>query len=194
MRVYVPLTHPALAEAHHTGELSPAPGRSALGAYAVTPGLRRWYTAAYPVGPDAPEAALEELEYAAFGRAARASLRLLASDPEVLSRRIVLALDVPDDAVEPDPDGALDTGTAPGTQGGEPAGPGAVRIAGAVPLRKVAAVHMDEAGAEADVAAAVRLLDAADLGDEAARETVEDAEEHELLWFATQEIPALLKP
>ncbi|MEQ8143486.1 hypothetical protein [Streptomyces sp. OP7] len=167
MRVYVPLTLPGLAEAHRTGQLGDGP----LTAYAVTPALREWYRS-----DD-----IEELEYAALSRAALASLRLLAADPGAPRRRVVVAVDVADGAASADPGRGLD-----------PAAPGEVRLAGAVRLAKAAAVHADAADAETDVAAAARALDAADKGDDDARFVVDGAEDHELLWFATQEIPQLI--
>lgn len=167
MRVYVPLTLPGLAEAYKTGELGAGP----VVAYAVTPALREWY-----LSDD-----IEELEYAALSRAALASLRLLAADPEAPRRRIVVAVDVPDGAAMADPDRGLD-----------PAALGEVRVAGAVLLAKAAAVHVDAAEAEADVTAAARALEAADRGDDDARFVVDGADDHELLWYATQEIPNLV--
>ncbi|WP_030694154.1 DUF6912 family protein [Streptomyces globisporus] len=167
MRVYIPLTLPGLAQAHKTGELGPGP----LTAYAVTPALREWY-----VSDD-----IEELEYAALNRAASASLRLLAGDPETPRRRIVVAVDVADKDATVDPDRGLDSGSI-----------GEVRIAGAVPLAKAAAVHADADDAEADVTAAAGALGAADQGDDDAQFVVDGAEDHELLWFGVQEIPALL--
>ncbi|MFI2374004.1 DUF6912 family protein [Streptomyces sp. NPDC018964] len=167
MRVYVPLTLPGLAEAYRTGALGGGP----LLAYAVTPALREWY-----LSDD-----LEELEYAALGRAALASLRLLAADAGAPRRRVVVAVDVPDGAVSTDPDRSLD-----------PAALGEVRVAGGVRLSEAAAVHVDAADAEADVAAAADALPAADGGDDDARFTVDGAEDHELLWYATQEIPNLV--
>ncbi|MEW2613685.1 hypothetical protein AB0937_26520 [Streptomyces sp. NPDC047880] len=167
MRVYVPLTLPGLAEAYKTGELGTGP----FVAYAVTPGLREWY-----VSDD-----IEELEYAALGRAALASLRLLAAEPGAPRRRVVIALDVADRAASADPGRALD-----------PAGPGEVRVAGPVPLGKAASVHVDAADAEADVTAAAEALPAADGGDDDAQFVVDGAEDHELLWFATQEIANLV--
>lgn len=168
MRVYVPLTLPALQDAHLAGELTPESG--ARLAYSVTPGLREWY-----VSDDS-----EELEYAALNRAAQASLRLLALQPDAPRRRVVLAADVPDAGVVFDPDHGLDPGTL-----------GEVRVESSVPLSKAAAVHMDARDAEADVAAAADALGAADMGDDDARFTVDGAEDHELLWYATQEIPHL---
>ncbi|MEU5954205.1 hypothetical protein [Streptomyces sp. NPDC047525] len=164
MRVYVPLTLSRLAEAYKAGELGPAP----LTAYAVTPALREWY-----VSDD-----IEELEYAALNRAALASLRLIAGDSGVARRRVVVAVDVPDAGLEPElgPDAAL----------------GEVRVAGVLGFKKVAAVHVDAEDAEGDVAAAVGVLGAADQGDDDARFTVDGVEDHELLWFATQEIPGLI--
>ena len=165
MRVYVPLTLPGLAEAHKTGELGPGP----LTAYAVTPALREWY-----LSDD-----IEELEYAALNRAALASLRLLATHPGVVRRRVVVAVDVPDGDAVADPDRGLD-----------PTALGEVRIAAAVPLAKAAAVHVD--ADDADVSAAADALGAADQGDDDAQFTVDGAEDHELLWYATQEIPNLI--
>ncbi|MEU5089787.1 hypothetical protein [Streptomyces sp. NPDC021356] len=171
MRVYVPLTLPGLAEAYAAGELG-APAQP-LVAYAVTPALREWY-----LSDD-----LEELEYAALSRAALASLRLLAMDPGAPRRRTVVAVDVPDGAVSGDPDRGLD-----------PAALGEVRVSGAVPLADAAAVHIDADDAEADVTAAAQALGAADTGDDDAQFVVDGAEDHELLWFATQEIPNLVGP
>ncbi|MFJ6796416.1 DUF6912 family protein [Streptomyces sp. NPDC091268] len=166
MRVYVPLTLPGLAEAHEAGELGPAP----LRAYAVTPGLREWY-----VSED-----IEELEYAALGRAAAASLRLLAADADAPRRRVVVALDVDDKA-------------ATATPGVEEDTLGRVSLAAAPRLTEAAAVHVDADEAEDDVRAAADALAAADAGDGDARFTVDGAEDHELLWFGVQEIPGLLK-
>ncbi|MGV9454978.1 DUF6912 family protein [Streptomyces sp. NPDC003635] len=167
MRVYVPLTLPGLAEAYKTGEL----GGGSLLAYAVTPALREWY-----VSDD-----IEELEYAALNRAAAASLRLLAADSGAPRRRVVVAVDVPDGAAAADPDRGLD-----------PAALGEVRVAGAVPLAKAASVHVDGGDAEDDVTAAVEALAAADGGDEDAQFVVDETEDHELLWYATQEIANLV--
>lgn len=167
MRVYVPLTLSGLAEAYKTGELAAGP----VVAYAVTPALREWY-----LSDD-----IEELEYAALNRAALASLRLLAGEPGTVRRRVVVAVDVPDRAAVADPDRGLD-----------PAALGEVRVSGPVALSKAAAVHVDADDAGEDVSAAVDALGAADHGDDDAQFIVDGAEDHELLWFATQEIPNLV--
>ncbi|MEU8932549.1 hypothetical protein AB0D30_22020 [Streptomyces sp. NPDC048409] len=167
MRVYVPLTLPGLAEAHKTGELGTGP----FAAYAVTPALREWY-----LSDD-----IEELEYAALNRAALASLRLLAADRDAPRRRVVVAVDVPDGTAAADPDRGLG-----------PAALGEVRVTGTVALAKAAAVHVDSDDAEEDVTAAAGALAAADGGDDDAQFTVDGAEDHELLWYATQEIPNLV--
>lgn len=148
---------------------SAAPGTATaeLTAFAVTPGLREWYL----------DDDLEELEYAASREAARASLRLLAADPTAAPRRVVVAADVADDAVTVRDD--LDRGV--------------VRVAGPVPLRQVAAAHVDDADAEEAVRAATAAIDAADLGDVDAEATVDDAEGFELAWYATQELGAFLE-
>lgn len=167
MRVYVPLTLPGLAEAHKAGLLGPAP----LDAYAITPALREWY-----VTDD-----VEELEYAALGRAAQGSLRQLAADPRAPRRRVVVAVDVPDTAVTTDPERGRDRSAL-----------GEVRLAEAVPLKKAASVHVDADDAEEDVAAAAAALGAADQGDDDAQFTVDGADDHELMWFGVQEIPNLV--
>ncbi|MFD7263302.1 DUF6912 family protein [Streptomyces sp. NPDC059874] len=166
MRVYVPLTLPGLAEAHKAGELGPAP----LRAYAVTPGLREWY-----VSDD-----IEELEYAALGRAAAASLRMLAQEEGAPPKRVVVALDVDDKAVSATP--GVDEATL-----------GQVSLGAPVRLTVAAAVHVDADDAREDVSAAARALEAADGGDDDAQFTVDGAEDHELLWFGVQEIPGLLR-
>ncbi|MEU6835633.1 MULTISPECIES: DUF6912 family protein [Streptomyces] len=168
MRVYVPLTLSGLAAAHGAGEVGPGP----LTAYAVTPGLREWY-----VSDD-----IEELEYAALNRAAAASLRMIAGNPDEVRRRVVVAVDVPDGSAVADPDNGLSAASL-----------GEVKIAAALPLAKAAAVHVDADDAEKDVAAAAAALGAADLGDDDAQFTVDGAEDHELLWFGVQEIPQLIR-
>lgn len=168
MRVYVPTTLAGLAAAYPGGSLEHSV------AYAVTPALREWY-----VSDD-----LEELEYAALNRAAQASLRLLAADPAAPRRRVVVAVEVADSGVGP----------FVGDEYQDQASLGRVVLKGALPLAKAAAVHADVADPEvvADVTAAVEVIGAADKGDDDAQFVVDGAEDHELLWFATQEIPALL--
>jgi hypothetical protein len=167
MRVYVPLTLPGLAEAHKTGELGPGP----LTGYAVTPGLREWY-----LSDD-----IEELEYAALNRAAAASLRMLAADPDALRRRVVVAADVPDKEAVSDPDRGLDSAAL-----------GEVRIGSPVTLAGAASVHVDSDAAEGDIAAAAAALGAADHGDDDAQFIVGGAEDHDLLWYGVQEIPHII--
>ena len=79
MRVYLPSTLPALADALREGAVSPAPVQG----FAVTPALRE----AYASGDE------EELEYIAMLAAARESLRMLRADPGAPRRRVVLAAD-----------------------------------------------------------------------------------------------------
>jgi hypothetical protein len=67
-----------------------------------------------------------------------------------------------------------------------------VRIAGPVAIDDVIAAYVDNAAAEADVTAAIAVIDEADLGDEDAELTVGDAQDHDLAWYATQELPFLL--
>ncbi|RKS76456.1 hypothetical protein BZB76_1811 [Actinomadura pelletieri DSM 43383] len=167
MRVYLPSTLTLLAGIHAAREIGPAP----LTAHAVTPALREWYA-----GGD-----LEELEYAAMSAAARASLRLLAADPSVPRRRVVLAVEVPDQAVSWAGNAELGNDDR-----------ALVEVSAAVPWGRIASGHVDDPAAVADIAAAAEALPAADAGDDDARFTVDGAEGHELLWYATQELPHLL--
>ena len=162
MRIYLPATLPMLRESEAAGEVGPAP----LTAFAATPALREWYL-------DDDE---EVLEYAAFTQATRAALRLLDADPLAPRRRVVLSADVPDTGVTFHPD--LDRAV--------------VRAVNSIPLSSLAAIHVDGADAEKDVSAAVGVILAADLGNEDAQFTVDGVDDHELEWYAVQELPILL--
>lgn len=162
MRVYLAATTTVLRELVDSGEIGPAP----LTAFAVTPALREWYL-------DEDD---EELEYAALSEAARGSLRLIDAAIGATRRRVVVAADVPDDAVEFRDD--LQRGV--------------VRVREPVVLAAVASVHVDDADAEDTVRAAARSIIAADLGDAEAQERVDDAEGFELSWYANQEVSDLL--
>jgi hypothetical protein len=167
VRVYLPATTSVLRTLVDDGAL-PGPHT----AFAVTPMLREFYELS-----DA-EADTEELEYAALLAAARASLRLLDIDPMAVRRRVVLAADVPGAAVRPVDDPDTDRG--------------AVRVEGDIRVQDVASAHIDVGDAEDDVRAAVNVVLEADLGSEDAQFVVDQAEGHELAWYARQEIgPAL---
>ena len=141
-RVYIPATLAMLGPLVASGELPAGP------AHAVTPLLREWYA----------EGDEEELEFAAFTRAAQASLRLLGADPAVARRRVVISADVP-------PNGYSAASGELGTS--------EVRLAGPVPLSSIASVHVDDTGAVGDVTAAVDVVEAALAGDDDARFTVD---------------------
>jgi hypothetical protein len=159
MRVYLPFTLPTLAKLLADAQTGAPPLRG----FAVTPALREWYSS----GDE------EELEYVAMTQAARASLRLLDADPGAVRRRVVLAAEVPEDQV------AAVAGFD------EPA---LVEIKVPVGFADVVSGHIDDPLAVADVSAAIAALAAADSGDEDAKFTVDGAEGHELLWYATQEL------
>jgi hypothetical protein len=165
MRVYLPSTMSGLRELLERGQLGTPP----LPAFAVTGALREWYA----------EGDEEELEYAALTLAARASVRLLDRglllEPRLAARRVVVVAEVADVQPAPEVDRA------------------AVRVLEPVPLRVVQAVHVDDPDAEPDVRAAAEALVEADLGSEDAVFLVEQAEGHELQWYATQEIGPLLE-
>jgi hypothetical protein len=165
MRVYIPATLAMLQQLVADGSLWPVSGT----AFAVTPALRE----AYAEGDD------DELGEVALRDAALASLRLLATDSvsELPPRRVVLVADVDDKAkvsLRPDLDDAV------------------VRLGAPVAIDDVVAAFIDNAAAEPDVLAAIAAVDAADLGDEDAELIVGDAQDHDLAWYAAQELPFLL--
>ena len=133
-------------------------------AFAVTPTLRE----AYAEGDD------DELADVALREAALASLRLLAIDQTVRPRRAVLSAEVDDVKFRPDLDDAV------------------VRLGAPVAIDQVIAAYVDNAGAEQDVTKAIEVIDAADLGDEDADLIVGDAHDHDLAWYANQELRFLL--
>jgi hypothetical protein len=156
------------------GSLAPVSGI----AFAVTPTLRE----AYAAGDD------DELADVALREAALASLRLLAAhadtradtDADALPpRRAVLAAEVDlgeSGAVHrPDLDDAV------------------VKLAAPVAMDRVIAAYVDTAAAEPAVVKAIEAIDAADLGDEDAELAVGDAQDHDLAWYANQELPFLLE-
>ncbi len=114
----------------------------------------------------------EELEYIALSLAAAASLHLLSADPAASRRRVVVAADVDPGSVAVSDDGAR-------------ASRGRISITQPIAFARVAAVHVDDESAEGAVQAA-----ALDPADEFA---ADEAADHELLWYATQEVDELLR-
>lgn len=191
MRVFVPVTLALLQRLVADGSLHPTSGT----AFAVTPALRE----AYAHGDD------DELADVALRDAALASLRLLADD----------STDGPQDG----PQDGFDDGTEDGAEDGPGSGASlptrravleaeaddadvtmrpdlddaVVRVSGAIPLQRVIAAYVDNAAAEPAVKAATAVVDAADMGDEDAELTVGDAQDHDLAWYAPQELPFLLE-
>jgi hypothetical protein len=167
VRIYLPATLPGLTAAG-VGSQRPASQVevAAVGtrACAVTPALREWYR----------EGDLDELEYAAMTRAAFASLQLL---PGVGGdRRVVLAADVADDDVVFDPDDD----------------PAAVRITAPVRFDQVVSAHVDDPSAAPDVSAAITMLEHGHVDDDDVQFAVDGLDDHELQWYAVQEIAFLL--
>jgi hypothetical protein len=163
VRVYVPATLAMLQQLVADRSLHPVNGT----AFAVTPTLRE----AYAEGDD------DELAEVALRDAALASLRLLAGDGTsgMPPRRVVVVADVAEATARPDLDDAV------------------VRLSGPVDYSDVVAAYVDNADAEPAVLPAIEAVDAADLGDEDAEFTVGDAQDHDLAWYAPQELPFLLE-
>lgn len=171
IEVYIPATLAMLQRLVAEGSLRPVNGT----AFAVTPTLRE----AYAEGDD------DELAEVALREAALASLRLLAADEgggdtgaALPPRRAVLAAEVDvgesGASYRPDLDDAV------------------VRLGAPVAVDQVIAAYVDNAAAEGAVTRAIEAIDAADLGDEDAELIVGDALDHDLAWYATQELPFLL--
>ena len=159
MRVYLPATVPLLRR-----WLAEGSAPAGLG-WAVSPGLREWYR----------EGDEEEMEYVAQLAAGRASLGLIADDPDAPRLRVVIAADAPEADVTP----------TPGPRG---------EVAVAVPLTvdRWASALVDGADSEPVIAAAVRALPAAAAGDDDAAFALDDAAAAELGWYAVQELEILL--
>lgn len=115
---------------------------------------------------------VEDLEYLALSQAAQDSVALLGEDDPM--RRVVVAVDAEDVLPIGEPEVTV------------------VRVDQVVPLAKVAAVHIDDADAEGAVAEARGSWTAADDGAPDAVAVLERCRDHELGWWATQELPDLL--
>jgi hypothetical protein len=164
VRVYIPATLTMLQKLVADGAVHARSGT----AFAVTPTLRE----SYSEGDD------DELAEVALREAALGSLRLLAAegtDTGLPPRRAVLVAEVDGATTRPDLDDAV------------------VRLAGPVAMADVIAAYLDNAAAEPAVVHAMEAVDAADLGDEDSEFTVGDAQDHDLAWYATQELPFLLE-
>lgn len=109
-----------------------------------------------------PDADVDDLEYTAFDDAALASLGLLAGQ---VPRRVVVSADVPGDRLAEHADGT------------------AADFRGTVRLKKVAAVHMDDADAAAEIAGLLESPETPDLA---------PIEDHVLDWYAPSELDAVL--
>lgn len=165
MRLYVPATVDDLSAMTVTarGARWDVPPR---GAHAVTASL----VAALP-DEDA-----ETHEYAAFLAAADASMTLVAGQADAVPLRVVVTVEVPDDA------------TSDADDGPAPSGVDVVAVPGTV----VEAIHVDEPEAAADVRA---LLDAVDVGDDEALEAAtERVTERDLLWYDPTEAHEVPRP
>ncbi|THV32028.1 DUF6912 family protein [Glycomyces paridis] len=156
-RIYMPADVAMLARLAETGEVRPV-----AAVHTVTSWLRG----------EAPGADVEDLEYTAFADAATASVALLAGSEGALlkgalskgARRVVISADVPDKLVA----------ERPGGTGAD--------FEGSVKLKRVAAVHVDDADAAAEIAAALASGEV----------DLELIEANVLDWYAPAEIPDLL--
>jgi hypothetical protein len=165
-RVFVPLTRGDLLVLARD-QVLPPPAGGVRGAHASTSALQ----ASWPDGDE------EEWEYAALLTAAQESLELVAAAGEdvATARRRVAVLDVAATVASPDPE-APETG---------------VGLAEPLRLHDVDAWHVDDDEAAATVAAAVTAI-RQDAGDEDLVARLEACLEHDLGWYARQELDQLI--
>lgn len=160
MRIYLPATLDELDALKVSAKRPPALDLSPRGAHAVTAAL----AAALP---DEDE---EGLEYSAHLAAADDTLALIAVSPTIERRRLVLTVEVPDEAVV----AAVGDVTV--------LSPSAVDLVVPVPGAVVVCGHVDEPDAVSDVEATLA-------GDDAA---VERLVERDLLWYDASELRGLV--
>ncbi|HJG46683.1 DUF6912 family protein [Corynebacterium variabile] len=165
MRVYLPATFDMLGTLAKDGQM---PVRSGVG-FSLTPALREFFTS----GDD------EEIEYQAFLEASRASLRLLTAGGEEKfpHRRVVISADLPETSVSANAD----------------KGEAVVDVFPALlETAQLVAIHVDDEGNEPATAAAIEVVDAADLGDEDAEITLGDCEDNLMSWYDAKELGVLV--
>ncbi|MEP7056101.1 MAG: hypothetical protein ABI912_12740 [Actinomycetota bacterium] len=162
MRVYLPSTFAGLHELRTNNVIGPAP----LHGHAVTPALRE----SYAVGDT------EELEHVAQLAASSDSISLLHEDQSVPRRRVVLAVEVPEESVVRAEDGDESS----------------VTVGAAVPISDVQAILVDDPDAADVVERAAEAWSAAQTGDDDALFQLDEATAHDLMWFARQELDQLL--
>lgn len=165
VRVYLPATFGMLGTLAKDGQM---PVRSGVG-FSLTPALREFFTS----GDD------EEIEYQAFLEASRASLRLLTAGGEEKfpHRRVVISADLPETSVSANAD----------------KGEAVVDVFPALlETAQLVAIHVDDEGNEPATAAAIEVVDAADLGDEDAEITLGDCEDNLMSWYDAKELGVLV--
>jgi len=170
---------PATGSAAHSAPAAgSAPGPDSAHGPAMTSDTDSAADTAWVLGagsaPGSPSAVDSALAWAAGADSAPAPAAVSGNGAEP-ARRVVVCADIEGVRLRPDLDD------------------GAVTLPGPVPGSAVAAVYVDLPDAVDAVRAAAEVVDAADMGDPDAEFILGDADDHDLAWYAPQEIPFLLE-
>ncbi|WP_029253158.1 DUF6912 family protein [Paraoerskovia marina] len=166
MRLYVPTTLDELLDA------ASAP------LWTIEPRAAHAVTA--PLQESEPDEDLEGWEFVAALEAADDSLALIAGLGDVPRQRVVVTVEVPDEAVRVI--GVVPTDDTPD----DAPAPSAVEIVQTVPEVEIVCAHVDEPGASVDVEAVIAAVDTDD--DEALARALDRLGERGLLWYDRSEL------
>jgi hypothetical protein len=176
MRIYVPATLDELDAVTHT---------SAAARWTVAP--RRVHAVTKDLEAGLPDEDAEGLEYIALLNAADDSLALIAGRPDAAHQRVVITVEVPDEAVGPAPSADDDEAVT-----------SEIEVTSTVEDVAIVCVHVDELEAAGDIADVLAAADeesdaeaVADVGAEsetALDEALQRVTDRDLLWYDWSEI------
>lgn len=185
MRIYVPATLDELDAITHT---------SGAARWTVAP--RRVHAVTKDLEAGLPDEDAEGLEYIALLNAADDSLALIAGRPDAAHQRVVITVEVPDEAVGP-----VAGTTASGSQDDDEPVASEIEVISTVENVAIVCVHVDELEAAGDIADVLAAADeesdaeaTTDVGAEsetALDEALERVTDRDLLWYDWSEIRSI---